>query len=98
VRSSPQTLLVLKALSETSTPWHYGYGLSQITGLKSGTLYPILARLHDSGWLETKWEPSSEPGRPARHLYRLTALGHSEAKELVTQRYRARRARLAYEG
>src|SRR5207248_7806547 len=97
MRSSPQTLLVLKALSETSAPWHYGYGLSQITGLKSGTLYPILARLSDSRWLETKWEPSSEPGRPARHLYRLTALGQCEAKKLIAQRCRARTARLAYE-
>jgi PadR family transcriptional regulator, regulatory protein PadR len=97
VRSSPQTLSVLKALSQTSTPWHYGYGLSQITGLKSGTLYPILARLHDSGWLETKWEPSSEPGRPPRHLYRLTALGQTEAKKMIAESGEGRRARLAYE-
>jgi PadR family transcriptional regulator, regulatory protein PadR len=98
MRCSPQTLLVLRALSQTSTPWHYGYALSQITGLKSGTLYPILARMHDSGWVETKWESSSEPGRPPRHLYRLTALGRTEAKRMITQSgRRVRAARLAYE-
>jgi PadR family transcriptional regulator, regulatory protein PadR len=98
VRSSPQTLLVLKALCQASSPWHHGYALSQITGLKSGTLYPILARLHDSRWLETKWEPSIEPGRPPRHLYRLTVLGRSEAKKMITEGRRVRAARLAYRG
>jgi PadR family transcriptional regulator, regulatory protein PadR len=97
MRFSPQTVLVLKTLSQTNTRWHYGYGLSQMTGLKSGTLYPILARLHDSGWLETKWETPSQPGRPPRHLYRLTALGQSEAKKMITQSCRVLTARLAYE-
>jgi PadR family transcriptional regulator PadR len=87
---------VLQALHESSTPWHYGYDLSGRTSLKSGTLYPILARLHDSGWLETKWEESSEPGRPPRHLYRLTAIGRAETKKLITHNGRARTARLAY--
>ena len=97
MRFSPQTVSVLKVLCQTNTRWHYGYGLSQMTGLKSGTLYPILARLHDSGWLETKWEAPSQPGRPPRHLYRLTALGQSEAKKMMTQSRRMRIARLAYE-
>lgn len=97
MRSSPQTLLLLQALSQSGKAWHYGYGLSQITRLKSGTLYPILTRLHESGWLETKWEPSTEPGRPPRHLYRLTALGRSEAKRMLAQTRGVRMERLAYE-
>ena len=40
--------------------------LSKLTHIKSGTLYPLLSRLHDEGWLETRWEESPDPGRPPR--------------------------------
>ncbi len=97
MRLSPQTLCVLQELYGSSTSWHYGYDLSRLTGLKSGTLYPILARMHDSRWLERKWEQSSEPGRPPRHLYQLTAIGRAEAKKIIKQDGKVRTARLAYE-
>jgi len=45
LRLSPQTLLVLDAFLERAEEWKYGYDLSRVTGLKSGTLYPILMRL-----------------------------------------------------
>ncbi|MGB0124937.1 MAG: PadR family transcriptional regulator, partial [Silvibacterium sp.] len=56
------------------------YDLSRSTGLKSGTLYPLLMRLADRKLLETSWE-TVEPGRPPRHLYRLTAEGVRFARE-----------------
>ncbi len=79
--SSPQTLGVLAALLEAEEEWHYGYALSQQTGLKSGTLYPILMRLAEQGWLERQWMPSEQPGRPPRHVYRLTGDGVREARQ-----------------
>ena len=81
--SSPQTLRLLAALVEAPGGWRHGYDLSRETGLKSGTLYPILMRLSRQGWLETRWEEAAEPGRPRRHLYRLTALGGEEALALL---------------
>jgi PadR family transcriptional regulator PadR len=48
--------------------------------LKSGTLYPILMRLAEYGLLETRWE-EVEPGKPPRHMYRLTAEGLRYARE-----------------
>jgi PadR family transcriptional regulator, regulatory protein PadR len=98
MRVSSQTVAVLQALKENSRTWSYGYDLSKVTGLKSGTLYPILTRLHDEGWLENKWEQSSEQGRPPRHLYRLTAVGSSAAgRALKTTASGARDRRPAYE-
>jgi DNA-binding PadR family transcriptional regulator len=44
-------------------------------GINSGSLYPILMRLTDRGLLEADWETDGRPGRPARHLYRITATG-----------------------
>ena len=75
MRMSAQTVAVLHALKEGGRSWSYLYDLSKVTGLKSGPLYPILTRFHDEGWLKSKWEQSPEPGRPPRHLYRLTVAG-----------------------
>lgn len=79
--SSAQTKAVLAALSETPEEWRYGYELCKCTGLKSGTLYPLLMRLHEQGMLEAEWRPSEAPGRPPRHAYRLTASGVALAEE-----------------
>ena len=72
---SPQTLSVLAALCAQPTAWQHGYALARETGLKSGTLYPILIRLADRGLVEACWQEEPTPGRPRRHLYRLTADG-----------------------
>ena len=82
---SGQTCHLLAALSARPTAWLHGYELSERTGLKSGTLYPILIRLSDRGLLESRWEPSEHPGRPPRRLYRLTTAGRAFAKELNRQ-------------
>ena len=73
-RLSPQTLRVLERFIERPTAWRYGYELSRETGLKSGTLYPILMRLAKFSLLETKWV-TTEDGVPPRHTYRLTPSG-----------------------
>jgi PadR family transcriptional regulator len=80
-RSSGQTLNLLRALMDEPRKWHHGYELSKATELLSGTLYPILMRLSDRGFLEHKWLPSQEAGRPPRHVYRLTAKGVRHAGE-----------------
>jgi DNA-binding PadR family transcriptional regulator len=71
LNSSPQTRNLVAALLTRPDEWRHGYDLSKETGLKSGTLYPQLMRLEAQGWLETRWEEPSAPGRPSRHLYRL---------------------------
>ena len=76
---SPQTLSVLAALYEQPSRWQHGYALASRTGLKSGTLYPILIRLADRGLVEACWQEEPQPGRPRRHLYRLTADGLASA-------------------
>ena len=74
LRKSPQTALVLTEFLRGPAEWKYGYDISRSTGLKSGTLYPILMRLADRGLLVTEWE-TVEAGRPPRHMYRLTVDG-----------------------
>jgi DNA-binding PadR family transcriptional regulator len=81
---SPHTRSVLAALLREPATWRHGYDLAKETDLQSGTLYPILMRLAQQGLLEEDWEPSEEPGRPLRHIYRLTRAGRAVARELAT--------------
>ena len=76
---SAQTLSVLAALCQEPSQWQHGYALARQTGLKSGTLYPILIRLADRGLVEACWQDEPTPGRPRRHLYRLTSAGLASA-------------------
>ena len=76
---SAQTLAVLAVLSAQPSSWQHGYAIARDTGLKSGTLYPILIRLADRGLMEARWEDEQPAGRPRRHLYRLTPEGIARA-------------------
>src|ERR1039457_6694688 len=80
-RSSRQTRQLLAVLANDAGRWRHGYELSQQTGLKSGTLYPLLIRLSDEGWLEARWTGPEREGRPPRHEYRLTDAGAALARE-----------------
>jgi DNA-binding PadR family transcriptional regulator len=85
MRVSRQTVDVLDAFLEAPRAWTHGYEISRSTGLKSGTLYPILMRLADAGLLDARWE-ANEAGKPPRHLYRLTADGLRYARDLERPR------------
>jgi PadR family transcriptional regulator len=97
LRSSAQTVQVLETFLDEPKQWQYGYDISRTTGLKSGTLYPILMRLADRKLLETRWE-DAETGRPARHMYRLTSEGIRVAREHLSSRglLASRTPRLAF--
>jgi PadR family transcriptional regulator PadR len=82
---SAQTLAVLADLCATPSRWRHGYGIARDTGLKSGTLYPILTRLADRGLVEARWEDEQPAGRPRRHLYRLTPDGLTAAAAALAQ-------------
>lgn len=62
----------------TAGPAH-GYGIAQqleTAGfglLKGGSLYPLLARLEEGGWVTTAWEEG--PSGPGRRQYAITDAG-----------------------
>ncbi|PAX08835.1 PadR family transcriptional regulator [Sphingomonas lenta] len=70
---------LLAALLDAGVRWSYGYELATLTGIKSGTLYPLLIRLEAQGYLEAEWQQPVASGRPPRHAYRLTASGRQLA-------------------
>jgi PadR family transcriptional regulator, regulatory protein PadR len=83
-RISRETLVVLQRFVERPSDWRYGYELSRQTGLKSGTLYPILMRLEKYRLLEARWV-ATQDGVPPRHTYRLTPTGLELARTQLTE-------------
>jgi PadR family transcriptional regulator, regulatory protein PadR len=85
IRISHQTRLVLQAFLDQPGTETYGYSLSQATGLKAGTLYPILQRLVAEGWLEARSDEADDrraiPRR--RRYYRLSPEGGRNARAAV---------------
>lgn len=86
-RSRAPSPAARRLLQELASPWswRHGYDLARVTGLKSGTLYPLLMRLNAEGLLEAEWRASPEPGRPPRHVYRLSETGLQRARALDEQ-------------
>lgn len=78
---SKQMCILLDALSVQRQQWRHGYDLMKETSLSSGTLYPLLMRMTDQGLVEAEWHEPAQPGRPARHAYRLSAAGFALALE-----------------
>jgi PadR family transcriptional regulator, regulatory protein PadR len=81
-RMTTQTLRVLGAFTSSQPDELSGAEIARRTNLKSGTLYPILFRLEEAEWLESKWEEGnpSELGRPRRRLYKITGHGIKSAR------------------
>jgi PadR family transcriptional regulator PadR len=94
MRITGQTERVLRVLLQDPGGEHYGLAVSEATGLATGTLYPILARLRKAGWLESHWEAAEvheAEGRPRRRYYRMSGDG-IESSRIALAEATARRA------
>jgi len=82
VRFTRNVAEVLRVFLDDAAEPRYGFELMRRTGLPSGTLYPILARVEGAGWLESHREDvdPAEAHRPARRFYLITAAGERVAR------------------
>lgn len=70
-RLTRPTALVLQALDRGLG---HGFDIADATGLRGGTVYPILRRLERLGLVTGQWEDPEvgrAEGRPARRYYRI---------------------------
>jgi PadR family transcriptional regulator PadR len=77
VKLTPPLERVLRVFLADPSARHHGYDLMKAARLSSGTLYPMLARLHDQGLVSGAWETQAGDvgGRPPRKYYQLTGEG-----------------------
>jgi PadR family transcriptional regulator, regulatory protein PadR len=65
----------------------HGWTIMKATKRAGPTVYGVLDRLEDAGWITGWWEEQHpEPGRPRRRFYRLTPNGTAAAQQLLTAR------------
>lgn len=87
-RLSLQTVNVLALFLTNPKSERYGLEIAREANLPSGTLYPILARLEQHGWLESDWEdidPVAKGRRPRRY-YKLTGVGALQAQRTIAEK------------
>ena len=85
IRITHATALILQALA---TGRRHGFQIMDVSGLPSGTVYPVLRRLERESAVESEWEDEAEAhaaGRRPRRVYELTESGQRLA-ELARQR------------
>jgi PadR family transcriptional regulator, regulatory protein PadR len=91
-RPSTATRLVFQAFLDAPGEETYGFELSRITGLPSGTIYPILRRLEDDDLIESRWaEVDAGTQRRNRRYYALTAEGRRVAQKATVDQRQALR-------
>jgi len=76
----------VSVLAAIDSGHRYGFDIMDVTGLPSGTVYPILGRLTKAGLVEAKWERSvvaRREKRPARKYYLVTDSGTASLLQSV---------------
>ncbi len=89
LRITSAKVKVLQVMLSDPSADHWGYQLMDRSGVKSGSLYPILRQLEHARWVRSHMEaidPDLE-GRPPRRYYRLTGLGERSAASAVESFY-----------
>lgn len=84
LRMTTPTRLVLTALVQHGQL--FGLDIVRATGLGSGTIYPILARLQAHGWITGHDETGPHPGRPARRYHQLTEQGRAGVQGVLNRK------------
>lgn len=84
------TLATATILNAVSNGYSFGFDIVDVTGMPSGTVYPALRRLEDSGYLMSSWEKervAHAQARPRRRYYEITRAGRDVLADAL-KRYR----------
>lgn len=81
------TVTVMRVIAEGA---RHGFDIMDAAGLPSGTVYPILGRLEENGYVRSRWEAAAaaqKAKRPARRYYEITRAGE-QALAVSIEHYR----------
>jgi DNA-binding PadR family transcriptional regulator len=84
--------VLLQAFDSRADDLH-GWAIMKATKRSGPTVYGVLDRLADIGWISGWWENENpEPGKPRRRLYSITPTGVIGAQEILSERRGRRRS------
>ncbi|MDJ1114949.1 MULTISPECIES: PadR family transcriptional regulator [Microbacterium] len=89
-RVTAPTVDVLTVLLEADEPM-WGLAIAKQSGRTPASIYPILSRLEEGGWVAGSWDVDEERTGPRRRLFRFTEAGRTGARHVVND-YVARHA------
>jgi PadR family transcriptional regulator len=92
LRLTAPLLKLLRMLLADPTSKYWGFEIMRGTGLASGTVYPLLARLEGMGWLESGWDEEQHVSGPRRRYYLLTGEGAVSARVALAEANSKKRA------
>lgn len=65
----------------------HGWAIMKATKRSGPTVYGVLDRLEDMGWVSGQWEGQHpEPNKPRRRFYSLTPTGLAYARQVLQER------------
>ena len=71
----------------------HGWEVARLCGQSPPTVYRVLQRLCEAGWVDYEWEAHNpEPGKPRRRFYWLTEDGRVGARAVLRARTAAERS------
>jgi PadR family transcriptional regulator, regulatory protein PadR len=92
LRLTTPLLKLLRVFLADPTSKYWGFEIMKGTGLASGTVYPLLARLEGMGWLESGWDDDQQVSGPRRRYYRLTGDGVASARSALAEAHSKKRS------
>lgn len=65
----------------------HGWDIKRATGRSGPTVYGVIDRLQDAGWIEGEWEQQApDNSRPRRRMYKLQGSAVPVARALMAER------------
>jgi DNA-binding PadR family transcriptional regulator len=87
VRITAPLLDVLEVFLRDPRAELHGWAIIKASSRGGPTVYKILERLDEMGWVDARWEDrSNEPNKPRRRYYRLTGEGVGRARDILAAR------------
>lgn len=79
-------LRILELFIANDKSSYCGSDVMKLLNLRSGTVYPLLTRMTNAGWLSRELENVNPKlvGRPAKRFYQISSTGLKEGKRLIS--------------
>jgi PadR family transcriptional regulator, regulatory protein PadR len=94
LRVTQSLIGVIEAFLDAGGGELHGYAIIKSSGLGGPTVYKILERMTEMGWVTARWQDNPEdPNKPRRRYYKMTSAGMQASQALVAERRQQKKTR-----